>query len=85
MHVRVVNSYEAACQITYSYVNKRQVLNNGSVYYMYANGFHSVHAHGINLGLPFKLNKKDDVFLLDDVNNMNISDQLVELLTKTEN
>ena len=64
---------------------EQQVLDNGNVYYMYANGFHSVHAHGINLGLSFKLNKKDDVFLLDDVNNMKIADQLVELLTKTEN
>ncbi|MGX5377635.1 DUF5677 domain-containing protein [Ligilactobacillus sp. LYQ135] len=39
------------------------LLPNGKFIYLYANGFLSVHVHGINLELPFKLHQQD-VFLL---------------------
>lgn len=53
--------------------------NEGEFMYLYANGFLSVHVHGINLELPFILNKKK-VFLLGGVNDTQTCHHVVKRL-----
>ena len=53
--------------------------DEGEFAYLYANGFLSVHVHGINLELPFILNKKP-VFLLGGVDETHTCHQVVQKL-----
>lgn len=57
---------------------ERLVVPHGSFAYQYANGFHSVHAHGINLNLPFFMDDQHTpIFLLGDDAQMKVNDQVV--------
>ena len=62
-------------------LNERETVleNEGEFAYLYANGFLSVHVHGINLELPFILNKKP-VFLLGGVDETHTCHQVVQKL-----
>lgn len=53
--------------------------DEGEFAYLYANGFLSVHVHGINLELPFILNK-EPVFLLGGVDETHTCHQVVQKL-----
>lgn len=62
------------------------VVPHGPFAYQYANGFHSVHAHGINLDLPFFMDdQQTPLFLLGDFAEMKINDQVVaDLVSEVE-
>lgn len=53
--------------------------SEGEFAYLFANGFLSVHVHGINLELPYILNKKP-VFLLEGVDETQTCHQVVQKL-----
>ncbi|MFK5704845.1 hypothetical protein ACI3E1_00130 [Ligilactobacillus sp. LYQ139] len=65
---------------------ERMVVPHGTFAYQYANGFHSVHAHGINLNLPFFMDdQQTPLFLLGDSAGMKINDQVVaDLVSEVE-
>ena len=57
---------------------ERIVVPHGAFAYQYANGFHSVHAHGINLNLPFFMDDQHTpIFLLEDPAGLKVNDQVV--------
>lgn len=50
--------------------------------FLYANGFHSVHVHGINLQHHFKVDGRQ-LLLTGDLNDMTLSDQVIADLWRT--